>query len=174
MSEPNLDRSFGFVLHDLARLMRKRFEQRAKSLNLTRAQCQTLAHLQRHEGINQAGLAEMLELEPITLGRIIDRMEEAGWVVRRADPADRRAHRLFMTERARPVLAQVLALAEEVRAEAFAGLSQAEREALLDALVHVRRNLSERGRRGGQRGGAPGAATGPTCSTTPADLLEHI
>jgi MarR family transcriptional regulator for hemolysin len=144
MTDPNLERSFGFVLHDVARLLRKRFEQRAKGLGLTRAQWQLLAHLNRHEGINQSGLAEILELEPITVGRIVDRMEEAGWVSRRPDPADRRAHRLYMTDRARPVLTGIMALGEELLGEALAGLGERERSLLLDLLVHVRANLSDR------------------------------
>src|SRR3984885_12500361 len=122
MTQPSLDRSFGFLLHDIARLLRKRYEQRARPLlGLTRAQWQLLAHLNRHEGINQSGLAEILELEPITVGRIVDRMEEAGWVSRRPDPADRRAHRLYMTDRARPVLTGIMALGEELLGEALAG-----------------------------------------------------
>ena len=144
MRQSPLDRSFGFLLHDIARLMRKRYDQRARPLGLTRAQWQALTHLQRHEGINQSGLAELLELEPITVARLIDRMEEAGLVRRRDDPADRRAHRLYLSERARPVLEQCRALGDAVRAEAFAGIADAEREHLVDLLVRVRGNLSER------------------------------
>ncbi len=144
MVSSTLDRSFGFLLHDIARLMRKRYEQRARPLGLTRAQGQVLAHLQRREGINQSGLAELLELEPITLARLIDRMEEAGLVQRRADPADRRAHRLYLTERAGPVLEQSRSVGDAVRAEAFAGIADEERERLVDLLVRVRANLSER------------------------------
>ena len=144
MTQPALDRSFGFLLHDIARLMRKRYEQRARPLGLTRAQWQVLAHLQRHEGINQSGLAELLELEPITVGRLIDRMQEAGLVERRADPADRRAHRLFLMERARPLLDHCRALADTVYDEAFAGIAGGAREHLIDVLMRVRGNLSER------------------------------
>ena len=75
------ERNFGFLLHDVARLMRKRFEQNARGgLRLTRSQCSVLAHLSRHEGIQQGGLAEILEVEPITLTRILDRLEEAALV----------------------------------------------------------------------------------------------
>jgi MarR family transcriptional regulator, transcriptional regulator for hemolysin len=144
MTQSSLDRSFGFLLHDIARLVRKRYEQRARPLGLTRAQWQVLAHLQRHEGINQSGLAELLEIEPITIARLLDRMEEAGLVERRADPADRRARRLFLTERARPMLERGRALGDEVRAEAFAGLGPTERESLIDMLLRVRGNLSEK------------------------------
>jgi len=155
MTQPSLDRSFGFLLHDIARLLRKRYEQRARPLGLTRAQWQVLAHLQRHEGINQSGLAELLEIEPITIARLLDRMEEAGLVERRADPADRRARRLFLTERARPMLERGRVLGDEVRGEAFAGFDAAERENLIDMLLRVRGNLSERR---GDDGSAPAAA----------------
>lgn len=138
---PRPDESFGFVLHDVARLLRKRFEQRAKGLGLTRAQWQLLAALHHHEGINQSGLADLLELEPITVARLIDRMEEAGWVERRADPADRRAHRMFMTERATQVISRMRRLGDAVRGEAMAGLAEDQRAALLDLLLHVRGNL---------------------------------
>ena len=144
MTQPVLERSFGFLLNDIARLMRKRYEQRARPLGLTRAQWQSLAHLQRREGINQSGLAELLELEPISVARLIDRMEESGLVERRDDPADRRAHRLFLTDRARPLLDACRALGETVYAEAFAGVADEQREHLIDLLVRVRGNLSER------------------------------
>src|SRR2546421_2461202 len=83
------ERNIGFLLHDVARLMRKRFEQNARDLGLTRSQCQVLAHLARHEGIQQGSLAEIHEVEPITLTRIVDRLEEAGLVERRLHPTDR-------------------------------------------------------------------------------------
>jgi MarR family transcriptional regulator for hemolysin len=139
------ERSFGFLLHDVARLMRKRFDQRARALGLSRSQWQVLAHLSRHEGINQSGLAEILEIENITLGRLIDRMGEAGWVERRPDPKDRRARLLFMTEKVAPVMEQMRALAEETRNEALGGLPPEQRETLIDMLLHVRANISERG-----------------------------
>ncbi len=145
MTRRELDFTFGFLLHDIARLMRKRFDQRARGLGLTRAQWQVLAHLARHEGINQVGLAEILEVEPITLGRLIDRMEEAGWVERRPHPSDRRARLLYLTAKAQPVFARMRALGEEVRGEALAGLSQAERDRLMETLIAIRGNLSDRG-----------------------------
>ena len=139
------ERSFGFLLHDIARLMRKRFDQRARALGLSRSQWQVLAHLSRHEGINQSGLAEILEIENITLGRLIDRMEEAGWVERRSDPRDRRARLLYTTAKVAPMMERMHALAEETREEALAGLPPAERDAMMDQLTRVRANLSERG-----------------------------
>jgi MarR family transcriptional regulator, transcriptional regulator for hemolysin len=139
------ERSFGFLLHDIARLMRKRFDQRARALGLSRSQWQVLVHLSRHEGINQSGLAEILEIENITLGRLVDRMAEAGWVERRPDRNDRRARLLYTTRKVAPVMERMRTLAEETRNEALAGLGDAEREALIERLIHVRTNLSDRG-----------------------------
>src|SRR5713101_9085060 len=112
----DLDRSFGFLVHDVARLFGRRFNQRALLfLGLTRAQCKVLGYLARNEGINQAGLADLLEIKPMTLVRQIDRMEQQGWIARRPDPADRRARLLYLAERARPILARILDVAAEVK-----------------------------------------------------------
>jgi MarR family transcriptional regulator, transcriptional regulator for hemolysin len=141
----DFERSFGYVLFETARLMSKRFDQRARRLGLTRAQCHVLVLLARHEGINQAGLAELLELEPISLARCLDRMEQADWIERRADPADRRAHRLYATDKAKPVFDGILELGYETRMEALSGLSPADSERLMDLLQRVRANLAEKG-----------------------------
>ncbi|MFO1075354.1 MAG: MarR family transcriptional regulator [Geminicoccaceae bacterium] len=135
--------SLGFLLNDSARLLRRRFDQKARHLGLTRAQWQVLAHLARHEGIRQVALADLLEIEPITLCRLVDRMEEGGWIERRADPDDRRARLLFMTAKAWPMIADMRALAEEIYAEALAGLSAEERAGLIRTLEHMRANLAE-------------------------------
>src|SRR5215469_1345197 len=141
----DLDRSFGFLVHDVARLFGRRFNQRALLfLGLTRAQCKVLGYLARNEGINQAGLADLLEIKPMTLVRQVDRMEEDGWIERRPDPGDRRAHRLVLTEKARPILARILDLSTEVRNEAFAGLSEVEGRHLIGLLGRVHANLSDR------------------------------
>jgi len=141
----DLDRSFGFLVHDVARLFGRRFNQRALSfLGLTRAQCKVLGYLARNEGINQSGLADLLEIKPMTLVRQIDRMEEDGWIERQPQPGDRRARRLVLTDKARPILARVLDLSNEIRTEAFAGLSRQEGRQLLELLRRVHANLSER------------------------------
>jgi MarR family transcriptional regulator for hemolysin len=141
----DLDRSFGFLVHDVARLFGRRFNQRALLfLGLTRAQCKVLGYLARNEGINQAGLADLLEIKPMTLVRQIDRMEEDGWIERRPQPGDRRARRLVLTDKARPILARILDLSNEIRTEAFAGLSREEGRHLLELLRRVHANLSER------------------------------
>jgi len=140
----NFERSIGFVLFDTSRLMSTRFDQRAKGLGLTRAQCHVIVHLVRQEGINQARLAELLELEPISLARCLDRMEQAGWIERRLDPTDRRARLLYLTDKAKPVFDQIVDVAYQVRQEALAGLSPAERDQLLDLLQQMRANLADK------------------------------
>jgi MarR family transcriptional regulator for hemolysin len=141
----DLDRSFGFLVHDVARLFGRRFNQRALLfLGLTRAQCKVLGYLARNEGINQAGLADLLEIKPMTLVRQIDRMEEDGWIARQPQPGDRRARRLVLTDKARPILARILDLSNEIRSESFAGLSKDEGKQLLELLRRVHGNLSER------------------------------
>jgi DNA-binding MarR family transcriptional regulator len=140
-SEP----SFGFLIHDVARLLARRFNQRALvALGLTRAQCRVVSTLARNEGINQTGLAELLEVKPMTLVRQIDRMEEAGWIERRPDPGDRRARRLVLTDKARPILAGIRQLSSEIRKEAFVELSEAEGRLLIDLLGRVHSRLSDR------------------------------
>ena len=123
----DLDRSFGFLVNDVARLFGRRFDHNGRRLGLTRAQCRTLGYLARNEGINQAGMADLLEIRPMTLVRQIDRMEEAGWIERRPDPADRRARRLFLTAKARPILGRIWNVANETRDEALARYRRARR-----------------------------------------------
>src|SRR5271170_3051102 len=140
-----LDRSFGYLVHDVARLFARRFDQRVLLfLGLTRSQCRVLGYLARHEGINQAGLADLLEIKPMTLVRQLDRMEEDGWIERRPDPGDRRARRLVLTEKARPILARILDLSTEVCSEAFIGLSDGDRRQLSNLLRRVHANLTDR------------------------------
>jgi DNA-binding MarR family transcriptional regulator len=134
--------TLGFVLHDVARLLRKRFDQKARHLGLTRAQWQVLAHVARHEGLHQGALAEILELEPITLVRLVDRLEAAGMVERRAHATDRRLKLLHLTDRARPMLEEMRRLGAATREEALAGLPQAERDRLTAALLAMRANLT--------------------------------
>jgi len=142
MSGYSPERSLGFVLHDVSRLLRKAFDRRARTIGLTRAQWSVLAHVSRHEGTNQAALAEILELEPITLVHQLDRLEAAGWIERRLDPQDRRVRLLYLTDRGRPILERMQELGADTRAEAVAGVSVAEQEALIDTLLRIKANLS--------------------------------
>jgi DNA-binding MarR family transcriptional regulator len=142
---PKLDRTLGFLAHDVARLMRKRLEQRTRSLNLTRAQWSVLAHLTRHEdeGINQSGLAEVLDVEPITVGRILDKLESCGLIRREPHPDDRRSWLPKLTDKAKPILEKLWELGAATREEAMSGLSEAEREQLLELLLRVKANLTD-------------------------------
>lgn len=136
--------SFALLLTDSARLLRRRFDARARRLGVSRAQWQVLFALSRNEGINQAGLADALDVETITVGRMVDRLAEAGLVERRADPADRRAWRLHLTSAAHPLLADLRPVVDGVVAETLAGFDAAETEMLSALLARVRNNLAGR------------------------------
>ncbi|MGV1793734.1 MarR family transcriptional regulator [Rhizobium lusitanum] len=133
--------TLGFLLHDVARLLRKRFEQRAKDLGLTRSQWQTLAYLANNEGIHQAGLAEILEIEPITLVRILDKLSDRGLVERRQHPSDRRSWLLYMREEARPLMDTMRNIGDQTRKEALEGTSQEDNEHLYALLTLMKSNL---------------------------------
>ena len=141
MDHRDLDRNFGLLLVDIARLLRRNFSRRSQPLGMTEGQWRVLARLSVNQGVTQAALAELLEIQPITLVRLIDRLEAAGLVERRPAPKDRRAFHLFLTPAAQPVLDQILQLAQETRQEAMAGLSDRAREQMIDALVVIKANL---------------------------------
>ena len=140
-TDPYLSRSLGFLLADVSRLVRRRFDQRASSLGLTRAQWRVLAQLRRREGINQTALAEILEIEPITLGRHIDRLVEKGFVERRPDPADRRAWRLHLRSEVQPVLDRLREMSRLTSGEALAGLTAADADRLIEMLLAIKGNM---------------------------------
>ncbi len=168
----DLERSFGFLVYDVARLFGRRFDHNGRRLGLTRAQCRTLGYLARNEGINQAGMADLLEIRPMTLVRQIDRMEEAGWIERRPDPADRRARRLFLTAKARPILGRIWDVANETRDEALALLSPAEAETLVDLLCRVHTTLSERVPFGADRHAVLAPSRAPAAGAMPQGVPE--
>src|SRR5690348_12296342 len=138
----DLNRQLGFLLKDTSRRYTRRFEERAQVLSLTLPQCRALLYLESNEGVSQKRLSELTELEPMTLVRILDRMEADGWVQRRFDPADRRAHTLWLTPKSRPVLEHIERLIAETRAETLQGLSSEERARLIELLGRVHANLS--------------------------------
>ena len=135
------EREIGFVITDVARLLRTTFERRARRLGLTRAQWLVLNRLYRHPGATQSELAEMLEVEKATAGRQIDRMERKGWVVRRPDGADRRVNRLHLTPTALRIETELKAIGEGLLDEATALLSAREREQLTELVGRVKRRL---------------------------------
>jgi DNA-binding MarR family transcriptional regulator len=144
MADYDPQRSFGFLISEVSRLLRRRFDRRARALGLTRAQWRVLAYLNRNEGINQSSLAEILEIEPITLVRQLDRLEAAGLIERRFDPADRRVRLLHLTEKARPILERMRKISASVRAEALEDLAPPEQEALIERLLAIKARLAQR------------------------------
>jgi MarR family transcriptional regulator for hemolysin len=137
--QPNV----GALMHDVARLMRRRFERRARQtgLSITRQQARALLSVARNEGLSQAAVATLLDIEPIALVRLLDRLHEEGLVERRLHPTDRRVRTLWMTPLGRTVVDRILAINAQIREEACAGMSPAAREALLQTLDHLKSNL---------------------------------
>ena len=131
-----------FEIAETAHALRRAFDRRAATLGVTRAQWKVLFRLERQPGLRQVEIADILDVEPITLCRIVDRLEEAGLVERQRDPSDRRAWRLTVTPQAAPLIAQLRSLADELMAEAFAGLTDAELELMRTKLTKIRENLS--------------------------------
>jgi MarR family transcriptional regulator for hemolysin len=137
--QPNI----GATLHDVARMFRRRFDRRARQtgLPITRQQARALLYIARNEGLSQAAVATMLDIEPIALVRALDRLHEEGLVERRLHPTDRRVRTLWLTPLAWGVIDRVLALNAEIREEACAGLPPAARDMLMRALGHMKGNL---------------------------------
>lgn len=143
MFREDLSRNFGFILNDVARLMRTTFDRRVKALGLTRSQWWVLNHLFRNDGVTQSELADILEVEKATLGRLLDRMEQKGWVRREGHAGDRRAKRVFLTEEVEPAINTMRSAAAEVRRDALSGLSASQQEQFVDALLAIKGNLSK-------------------------------
>lgn len=139
-----MEENIGTLLSNVARLMRRAFDERVRAIGVTRPQWQVLGTISTKEGINQGALAEILEVEPITAGRMIDRLEEGGLVERRADPADRRAWRLHLTERGQELLEELYPYGMETLKVALDGIDDAQRAQLMAMLEQIRSNLSRR------------------------------
>lgn len=135
----------GLEIHELARTLRRAVDAWAGARGLTQEQWRTLWHLSRNEGISQAGLADILEMQPISLGRLIDRMEAAGLVARRPHPSDRRVVRLYLAAGAAPCLADLRDFGAELNETVSRGLSAGERETLLSLLRRLRQNVERAG-----------------------------
>ncbi|WP_374944002.1 MarR family winged helix-turn-helix transcriptional regulator [Sphingomonas sp.] len=132
----------GFLIGDVSRMMRRRFDERARTIGVTRPQWRALVTLAREEGLQQGVLAERIEVEPITLCRMIDRLAEAGMVERRRDPADRRAWNIYLTDRSRPLLDRLGAVADDLVAAALDGVEDHDSAVLTATLERMRANLS--------------------------------
>ena len=142
MTKTDPRESLGYQVADLHRLFGRVFDRRVAHLELTRVQWRALKHLGHAEGVTQVELADRLDMEPIALGRVIDRLQKAGFVERRADPADRRVWRLYLLPQSVRVTGPVEAVAQALRKEATAGISAADLATALAVLDRVRDNLS--------------------------------
>ncbi|MDB6061169.1 MAG: MarR family transcriptional regulator [Verrucomicrobiaceae bacterium] len=138
-----LEKRFGFLVADVARLIGTQFDQQARGrINLPRAQCRVVVYLCNFGEMNQTQLADMLEVTPMTVVRMLDRMEEGGWVKRIDDPNDRRALRVVATAKAERLESQILGLGDEVTATALQGLSAQEKTTLINLLIKVKTNIT--------------------------------
>ncbi|MDA9314422.1 MarR family transcriptional regulator [Alphaproteobacteria bacterium] len=142
MKRENLERNFGFLLHDVSRLMRTVFDRRGRDLGLTRSQWWVLTMLYAKEGVTQSELADFMDLEKPTLGRLLDRMQEKHWIERRPDSLDRRVNRLYLTEKVQELMRALRKTAADVRKDALGDLSQVDRENFIDTLIKIKNNLS--------------------------------
>jgi MarR family transcriptional regulator for hemolysin len=145
-SPTEVSRAFGFLVHDVSRLIKRRFERRARQMGLpvTRQQAAVVLNIAGNEGVSQAELAAWLGIEPIALVRMLDKLHEEGLVERRAHPTDRRVRTLWLTPSARPVVAQILAINKAIREEAFAGMAADARDTVIDILDGIKGNLALR------------------------------
>ncbi len=139
----SLNREFAFTLNDVARLLRTYADYKAAQFGITRAQWVVLVRLDRSEGLKQSELAEMLDLQPISLTRLLDKLSDGGLIERRADPHDRRAKRLFLTPAARPLLEKLGDLGAELMATALAGVGRESVGRMIAQLAIVKENLRQ-------------------------------
>src|SRR5262249_4597355 len=152
----------GYVISDVARLMRTVFDRRVRELGLTRSQWLVMTRLYRRPGASQSELAEMLEVEKATAGRLVDRLERNGWVVRRPDAVDRRINRLYLTNDAERVQARMWGVAQATVDDALGALSPAERRSLGDLMTRVKGRLQSMTER---EPGREADAAGPVAET---------
>lgn len=136
--------TLGFLLADVSRLMRRAFQQRLQGSSLTLAQARALIYVSRHEGVRQVELAELLEVQPITLARLLDQLAHAGLIERRPDPADRRAYQIYLTPAAAPQLTAIERVTTAIRADALHELNDKQIATVMLALHTMRDNLASR------------------------------
>jgi MarR family transcriptional regulator for hemolysin len=146
--EINVD--FLFALFEMQRMLRLYADKQARRYGLTRAQWAVLAKLERTEGLKQTEIADLMEMQPITLTRLIDKLCDAGLIERRSDDTDRRVNRLYLTEAARPLMAKLAILRGEITQTALASLSNADTHRLVDQLESIKDNIREALCAGGQ------------------------
>jgi MarR family transcriptional regulator, transcriptional regulator for hemolysin len=138
-----LERYFGFLVHDVARLMRVEYDRRVKPYGITRSQWWVLAHLHKQDGVTQSELADVLEVGGVTLCRLLDRLEERELIERRSDPKDRRAKRVYMTTRSNREMAGMIDTGHDLNQEVLVHLTLEQREQFIDMLWGVKKNLQQ-------------------------------
>ena len=138
---PNTEEYIGVVISDVARLLRTEFDRRVRRLGITRAQWAVLAKVERTEGLTQTELAEQMEMQPITLTRLIDKLCDNGWIERRGDESDRRVNRLYLRKAARPLLGKLSGLRSELTATALEGINPADAHRMLAQLETIKENV---------------------------------
>jgi MarR family transcriptional regulator for hemolysin len=138
-----IESDFLFLIYDVAQLLRRHADKRARTLGMTRAQWAVLARLQREPGITQSRLAAQTDVEPITIGRLVDRLEANGLIERRPDPHDRRIWRLWLTPKSAPILKQLAAFRRELHDEMAEGLGGRDLDTLVACLQRMRCNLTK-------------------------------
>ena len=141
MKRENVERNFGFLVHDIARLMRMNYDRRVRRLGLTRSQWWVITNLYRNDGLTQSELAEALDIERASLGRLLDRLEANGWVHREPCSRDRRAKRVRLVSEVGPVMSEMRAIAADLRRDAMSGFTAHEQEAFVDVLLAIKSNL---------------------------------
>ncbi len=141
MTRGSVDKDLLFTLGELARLVRAYADREASRYGITRAQWAVLAKVERFEGMKQTELAEQMEMQPITLTRLVDRLCDAGWIERRSDDSDRRVNRLYLRKAARPLLAKLSGLRSELTETALEGISSTDAQRLLTQLETVKENV---------------------------------
>jgi len=142
LKDERIIENLGFMVQDVGRLMRRDYNRRVQVTGVTQAQWRAIMVLWRNPGISQARLSDILEMQPISVARLVDRMQASGHVERRPDPNDRRAVRLYLTEKAEPLRLRLYSYGVETRAAALSGLSMAEQEQLMNLLTRMRGNLA--------------------------------
>jgi len=141
MTHGSVDMNFLFALGEVQRLMRAYADKEAARYGITRAQWAVLSKVERQEGLKQTELAELLEMQPITLTRLIDKLCDNGWIERRSDDSDRRVNRLYLKKAARPLLGKLAGLRSELTATALEGISPADAHRLLTQLESIKENV---------------------------------
>lgn len=136
------DSTFAYLMQDVTRLMRTLFDRRATRFALTRAQWRALKTIRRHEGLSQTELADFLDMQPIPVGRVVDRLEKTGYIERRTDPGDRRRWRLHLTPQAHAVIDEMEVIAADLRNEVLRDIDAGEFDALLRVLGQIKNNLT--------------------------------